>query len=404
MTCAQVTFFGSLAYIAFLTAIIGDMAEIFGCVLEIPDLVTGITFVALGTSMPDLFASRHAAVEDPTADAAIINVTGSNSVNVFLGLGLPWTVAAVVWAVRGQTAKWLALYPDIAAGRDTAGLVIRGAEELVFSVIVFASMAGLAVFVMMVRRRNVGGELGGPMVSKVLGGLCLLVFWFSYIGLVSWYSITGKNSTTAELVPPICGVAGLCILCTIVTTAVTVTTRGLPDDAEDADDGGFIEEIRSSSKMEGARPGAEAAKATNDADVAAGPMLAKSGMTVEGPPPTVEHPTLVSENSVEFEAKDIAAEALQAVRLHPAPPHPQLPRAPPQPESPMEPKNVAMSLESPGPIWRPAQEEEAPTPGCPVVSSFLPAGCRAACCSLALTEDQPRSSRESRRPSSEVGP
>lgn len=43
---------------------IGDMAEIFGCVLEIPDLVTGISFVALGTSMPDLFASRHAAVEE----------------------------------------------------------------------------------------------------------------------------------------------------------------------------------------------------------------------------------------------------------------------------------------------------------------------------------------------------
>lgn len=52
-------FIVSLAYIAFLTAVIGDMAEIFGCVLEIPDLVTGITFVALGTSMPDLFASRH---------------------------------------------------------------------------------------------------------------------------------------------------------------------------------------------------------------------------------------------------------------------------------------------------------------------------------------------------------
>ncbi|CAE7286450.1 Slc8a1, partial [Symbiodinium necroappetens] len=87
-----VCFFFSLGYIAFLTAIIGDMAEIFGCVLEIPDLVTGVSFVALGTSMPDLFASRHAAVEDPTADAAIINVTGSNSVNVFLGIGIPWSV------------------------------------------------------------------------------------------------------------------------------------------------------------------------------------------------------------------------------------------------------------------------------------------------------------------------
>ena len=35
------------------------------------------------------------------ADAAIGNVTGSNSVNVFLGLGLPWMMAAVYWATFG---------------------------------------------------------------------------------------------------------------------------------------------------------------------------------------------------------------------------------------------------------------------------------------------------------------
>ena len=29
------------------------------------------------------------------ADAAIGNVTGSNSVNVFLGLGLPWVISAM---------------------------------------------------------------------------------------------------------------------------------------------------------------------------------------------------------------------------------------------------------------------------------------------------------------------
>lgn len=30
-----------------------------------------------------------------TADNSVGNVTGSNSVNVFLGLGLPWTMAAI---------------------------------------------------------------------------------------------------------------------------------------------------------------------------------------------------------------------------------------------------------------------------------------------------------------------
>ena len=38
--------------------------------------VAGITIIALGTSLPDTFASRTAAVQDEHADAAIGNVTG----------------------------------------------------------------------------------------------------------------------------------------------------------------------------------------------------------------------------------------------------------------------------------------------------------------------------------------
>ena len=54
--------------------------------------------MALGTSLPDLFASRAAAMNEKHADNAIGNVTGSNSVNVFLGLGLPWLIASIYHA------------------------------------------------------------------------------------------------------------------------------------------------------------------------------------------------------------------------------------------------------------------------------------------------------------------
>ena len=37
---------------------------------------------------------------DDTADNSIGNVTGSNSVNVFLGLGLPWLIAAIYWTAK----------------------------------------------------------------------------------------------------------------------------------------------------------------------------------------------------------------------------------------------------------------------------------------------------------------
>ena len=57
-----------------------------GCVLGIPNSVTAITLVALGTSLPDTFASVTAARGSKHADSAVGNITGSNSVNVFLGL------------------------------------------------------------------------------------------------------------------------------------------------------------------------------------------------------------------------------------------------------------------------------------------------------------------------------
>ena len=40
----------------------------------------------------------QAALEAPDADAAIGNVTGSNSVNVFLGLGLPWVMGSLYYS------------------------------------------------------------------------------------------------------------------------------------------------------------------------------------------------------------------------------------------------------------------------------------------------------------------
>jgi solute carrier family 8 (sodium/calcium exchanger) len=54
----------SLCLIGFVTAIIADLASLLGCVMGIEDSITAITFVALGTSLPDTFASKAAAVGD----------------------------------------------------------------------------------------------------------------------------------------------------------------------------------------------------------------------------------------------------------------------------------------------------------------------------------------------------
>merc|ERR1711871_521018 len=156
------TFFVSLAFIGVITCLVGDMAKMLGCCMGLEDSITAITFVALGTSLPDTFASMEATVSDETADAAITNVTGSNSVNVFLGLGLPWTFATMYHAANGSTMK----YPS---------------GDLVFSVLVFFLFALLCLALLVYRRYYCKGELGGPKQMAYASSALLGTTWFAYV-------------------------------------------------------------------------------------------------------------------------------------------------------------------------------------------------------------------------------
>lgn len=161
------TFFVSLFFIAILTAVVGDVAAIFGCLVGLKDSITAISFVALGTSLPDTFASMIAAKNSKTADDAIGNVTGSNSVNVFLGLGLPWLVAAIYWESKN-------LPFTVKAG------------DLSFSVLVF-SICCIICMTVLTLRRFVGffgkAELGGPTIPKFGCAIFFILLWVGYLTL-----------------------------------------------------------------------------------------------------------------------------------------------------------------------------------------------------------------------------
>merc|ERR1711936_1136973 len=118
------------------------------------DSVNAIAFVALGTSVPDTFASKTAAIQDETADASVGNVTGSNAVNVFLGIGIAWTMAAIYWEAQGES-----FYVE--------------PGSLGFSV---------AILILMLRRNPaVGGELGGPKSIKTASAAIFVFFWVFYV-------------------------------------------------------------------------------------------------------------------------------------------------------------------------------------------------------------------------------
>lgn len=191
-----VCFSVALVFIGGVTAIIGDMAALLGCSMGVPDPITAITFVALGTSLPDTFASKTAAQQDEYADASIGNVTGSNSVNVFLGLGLPWFIGACYWAGADESlvAEWKERYADTEVpGKYPEGGFAVIAGDLGFSVIVFAICAITTIGVLVWRRKAVGGELGGPQPLRSGSSAFLVLMWFIYVAMSSWKTMDTIN-------------------------------------------------------------------------------------------------------------------------------------------------------------------------------------------------------------------
>lgn len=159
------TFIVSLTLIGIITSIVGDTASSFGCLTGIKPSITAITLVALGTSLPDTFASRVAAKMEKTADNAIGNITGSNSVNVFLGLGLPWLLAAIYWSSKGKQ-------------------FVVPAGDLGFSVGIFTVLSIFCIGLLLLRRMMPifgPGELGGPIKYSILTSIFFVTLWFIYI-------------------------------------------------------------------------------------------------------------------------------------------------------------------------------------------------------------------------------
>lgn len=95
-------------------------------------------------------------------------MTGSNAVNVFLGIGVAWTIAAVYWRSKGK-----AFYVD--------------PGSLAFSVTLFTALCVVSVSVLLYRRRPsvAGGELGGPRTCKLVTSLFFIGLWLIYILLAS---------------------------------------------------------------------------------------------------------------------------------------------------------------------------------------------------------------------------
>lgn len=90
------TMFGlCVLWIGFFTYFAVDSSLRLGCLVGMPDVVMGLIFLAAGTSVPDAMGSIAVAKEGK-GDMAVANAVGSNTFDILLGLGLPWTIKGLI--------------------------------------------------------------------------------------------------------------------------------------------------------------------------------------------------------------------------------------------------------------------------------------------------------------------
>merc|ERR1719245_2278976 len=89
------TFFGSILWIGIYSWFMVDWCQMIGDTLGIPQVVMGLTFLAAGTSVPDLLSSVIVAKQGH-GDMAVSSSVGSNIFDILVGLPLPWIFFIII--------------------------------------------------------------------------------------------------------------------------------------------------------------------------------------------------------------------------------------------------------------------------------------------------------------------
>ncbi|XP_032597753.2 sodium/potassium/calcium exchanger Nckx30C isoform X8 [Drosophila grimshawi] len=91
-----VTFIGSIVWIAAFSYLMVWWANVAGDTARIPPEVMGLTFLAAGTSIPDLITSVIVARKG-FGDMAVSSSVGSNIFDVTVGLPIPWLIYGIIY-------------------------------------------------------------------------------------------------------------------------------------------------------------------------------------------------------------------------------------------------------------------------------------------------------------------
>ena len=155
------TFFISICWIGVYSFFMVAWAEIIGNTLGIPTVVMGVTFLAAGTSVPDLLSSVIVA-RMGEGDMAVSSSIGSNIFDILVGLPFPWLVY-IAYLHTGDHAE------------DADGNVRRyvkvGAEGIDIDILILLCMLISIVTII---------HLCGWKMTKLLGG-SMFVLYFAFV-------------------------------------------------------------------------------------------------------------------------------------------------------------------------------------------------------------------------------
>ena len=157
--------------------------------LHIPQLVIGLTIVAMGTSAPEAAVSISAALKG-SADITIGNIVGSNILNILIILGLASVIVPIAVAkstIRVDTPFMLAI---------TAVLLVLGWDEtisLVDGLIMLILFAGYLVYMLYMAKK--GGEDGEEI--KDLKFWQALLYTVIGLALIVWGADVAVDAATA---------------------------------------------------------------------------------------------------------------------------------------------------------------------------------------------------------------
>ncbi|GMH46577.1 hypothetical protein TrVE_jg514 [Triparma verrucosa] len=156
-----VAFFLSICWIGVYSFFMVAWAEIIGNTLSIPTVVMGVTFLAAGTSVPDLLSSVIVA-RMGEGDMAVSSSIGSNIFDILVGLPFPWLVY-IAYLHTGDH--------KIGDDGEPRRFVLVGADGIDLDILILLLMLCAIVTII---------HFSGWKMTKTLGG-CMFGLYFGFV-------------------------------------------------------------------------------------------------------------------------------------------------------------------------------------------------------------------------------